>query len=71
MNGNFSQPYSVLGSFLTKTNGFFNRWKMRSHLPSLVVEDTGLCLVNIAVKLASLATERGTEAAVGNTPGSL
>ena len=26
--GKFSQPYSLWGSFLTKTNGFLTRWKI-------------------------------------------
>ena len=28
LNGKFSQPYSLLELFLTKTNGFLTRWKI-------------------------------------------
>ena len=40
LNGMFFQPYSLLGSFLTKTNGFLTRWKIRrvdSHVPTIVL----------------------------------
>ena len=39
LNCKFSQPYSLLGSFLTKTNGFLTRWKIMwvdCHVPTIV-----------------------------------
>ena len=39
LNGNFSQPNSLLGSFLTNNNGFLTRWKITwadRHIPTIV-----------------------------------
>ena len=39
LNGNFFQPYSLLRSFLTKTNGFLTRWKITwvdRHIPTII-----------------------------------
>ena len=40
INGNFSQPYSLLGSFLTKTNVFLTRLKITwvdPHVPTIIL----------------------------------
>ena len=36
LNGNFSQPYSILDFLLTKTDGFLTRW-VDCHFPTIVL----------------------------------